>query len=177
MSLIWTLRTHRLRIPKSPYCDPAQCAFGVHVIRHAPEYAPRCVECNLSPGTRRSAARRMSWLFGYRNSQPQDFTQFVQPPPPAGDGGGGGGSGSSGSGGGVRGGSGGSQMEAYRFDSSALERAAAAAKELERSSTMPFSRRFHTLFAKSRAHGYVSGRLWRLGHARTRSILPLSRVR
>ncbi|XP_077266283.1 ATPase family AAA domain containing bor isoform X1 [Temnothorax americanus] len=67
----------------------------------------------------------MSWLFGYRNSQPQDFTQFVQPPPPAGDGGGGGG------------GSppkiGSQKMEAYRFDSAALERAAAAAKELERS--------------------------------------------
>ncbi|XP_046420997.1 ATPase family AAA domain-containing protein 3A homolog [Neodiprion fabricii] len=75
----------------------------------------------------------MSWLFGYRNpQQPQDFSQFAQPPalgggPP---------------GGGSPGGGGDqppknltkSQMEAYRFDSSALERAAAAAKELERSS-------------------------------------------
>lgn len=80
----------------------------------------------------------MSWLFGYRNSQPpQDFTQFVQPPPPAGDGG----SGSGGGGGGppprVSG-----SMEAYRFDSSALERAATAAKELERSSTVPFYAHF-----------------------------------
>lgn len=65
----------------------------------------------------------MSWLFGYRNAQPQDFSQFVQPPA------------SIGSGGGddrtppprI------SQMEPYRFDSSALERAAAAAKELEKS--------------------------------------------
>ncbi|XP_012252047.2 ATPase family AAA domain-containing protein 3A homolog [Athalia rosae] len=71
----------------------------------------------------------MSWLFGYRNAQPpQDFSQFAQPPTAGG--------------GGSTGGGGGdeppknlskSQMEAYRFDSSALERAAAAAKELERS--------------------------------------------
>ncbi|XP_076643007.1 ATPase family AAA domain containing bor [Halictus rubicundus] len=68
----------------------------------------------------------MSWLFGYRNAQPQDFSQFVQVPPasanPAGDGDG------------SRAQITKSQMEAYRFDSSALERAAAAAKELERSS-------------------------------------------
>ncbi|XP_033201775.1 ATPase family AAA domain containing bor [Bombus vancouverensis nearcticus] len=65
----------------------------------------------------------MSWLFGYRNAQPQDFSQFVQPPA------------SDGAGGGddrappprI------SQMEPYRFDSSALERAATAAKELEKS--------------------------------------------
>ncbi|XP_076277930.1 ATPase family AAA domain containing bor [Lasioglossum baleicum] len=68
----------------------------------------------------------MSWLFGYRNTQPQDFSQFVQVPPasanPAGDGDG------------SRPQITKSQMDAYRFDSSALERAAAAAKELERSS-------------------------------------------
>lgn len=72
----------------------------------------------------------MSWLFGYRNSQPpQNFSQFIQPPAAGGSGDSGGGSG------------GGesppkiikSQMEAYRFDSSALERAATAAKDLERS--------------------------------------------
>ncbi|XP_046742993.1 ATPase family AAA domain-containing protein 3A homolog [Diprion similis] len=75
----------------------------------------------------------MSWLFGYRNpQQPQDFSQFAQPPAL---GGGPPGGGSSGGGGDqppknlTK-----SQMEAYRFDSSALERAAAAAKELERSS-------------------------------------------
>ncbi|GAB1862066.1 ATPase family AAA domain-containing protein 3 [Camponotus japonicus] len=68
----------------------------------------------------------MSWLFGYRNSQPpQDFTQFVAQPPPAGGGGDGGGNPPS------RVGK--SQMEAYRFDSAALERAASAAKDLERS--------------------------------------------
>lgn len=75
----------------------------------------------------------MSWLFGYRSQQPpQDFSHFV-PPSAAG------GSGDSGDGGGGNSPpkSGGSQkslsMEAYRFDSSALERAASAAKELERS--------------------------------------------
>ncbi|XP_014474470.1 PREDICTED: ATPase family AAA domain-containing protein 3 [Dinoponera quadriceps] len=70
----------------------------------------------------------MSWLFGYRNSQvPSDFSQFV---PPTG----------SGSGDGDDGGGGSppkrmtkSQMDAYMFDSGALERAAGAAKELERS--------------------------------------------
>lgn len=73
----------------------------------------------------------MSWLFGYRNGQPQDFSQFVQPPA----------SGNVGGDGDVpRTPTTKSQMEAYRFDSSALERAAAAAKDLERSSTInPFS--------------------------------------
>ncbi|CAK9796885.1 ATPase family AAA domain-containing protein 3-B [Anthophora plagiata] len=66
----------------------------------------------------------MSWLFGYRNAQPHDFSQFIQPQAP-----------------GVN--SGGddahippprpSQMEPYRFDSTALERAASAARELEKS--------------------------------------------
>ncbi|KAH7644531.1 ATPase AAA domain-containing protein 3-B [Dermatophagoides farinae] len=82
----------------------------------------------------------MSWLFGYSNPQ--------RPPQPPGmpgspDGGGGGvsggsggGSGSGGSGGllnlsGSGGGSG--KMNPYQFDSSALERAAKAAKELEQS--------------------------------------------
>lgn len=69
----------------------------------------------------------MSWLFGYRNSQPpQDFTQFVAQPPPAAGGSDGGGKPPSQVGR--------SQMEAYRFDSAALERAASAAKDLERSS-------------------------------------------
>lgn len=70
----------------------------------------------------------MSWLLGNRYSQSQDFSQYVQPPA-SGGGGDGGGSGD------------GpqsktptkSQMDAYRFDSSALERAAAAAKDLEKS--------------------------------------------
>ncbi|XP_034186764.1 ATPase family AAA domain containing bor [Osmia lignaria lignaria] len=66
----------------------------------------------------------MSWLFGYRNAQPQDFSQFAQPPA---------------SGGAIGGGDDfhhpppRTQMEPYRFDSTALERAASAAKELERS--------------------------------------------
>lgn len=69
----------------------------------------------------------MSWLLGNRYTQSQDFSQFIQPPA---------------SGGGDGGGSNDgppsknptkSQMDAYRFDSSALERAAAAAKDLEKS--------------------------------------------
>lgn len=69
----------------------------------------------------------MSWLLGYRNTQPpQDFSQFIQPPASSGSDGGGDGSTSKNL---MK-----SQMEAYRFDSSALERAAAAAKELEKSS-------------------------------------------
>lgn len=76
----------------------------------------------------------MSWLFGYRGNQQQtpDLSQFGIQPPPAGGAGGGG----------VppdeptltkaeK-----KAMEAYRFDSSALERAAQAAKELEKSSKM-----------------------------------------
>lgn len=75
----------------------------------------------------------MSWIFGYgkNTQQPPDLSQFGLGQPPA------------------SGGSGGSPddpkppnltkgekkaMEAYRFDSSALERAAQAARELERSS-------------------------------------------
>ena len=66
----------------------------------------------------------MSWLFGYRNAQPQDFSQFVQAPA----------SGNAAGDGDVpRTPTTKSQMDAYRFDSSALERAAAAAKDLERS--------------------------------------------
>ncbi|XP_071450896.1 ATPase family AAA domain-containing protein 3 [Hetaerina americana] len=65
----------------------------------------------------------MSWLFGLRKDQnlPSDGLQFPQPPAAAG---GGGDSGDT---------SGKSKMDAYRFDSTALERAAKAAKELEAS--------------------------------------------
>lgn len=76
----------------------------------------------------------MSWIFGYGNRQqqnPQDLSQFGLGTPTSG-----------------AGGAGGNNpedppgltksekkaMEAYRFDSSALERAAQAAKDLERSS-------------------------------------------
>lgn len=69
----------------------------------------------------------MSWLLGSRYSQPpQDFSQYAQQP-------------ASGSGGAGDSDdqppkkSGSSGMDAYRFDSSALERAAAAAKQLEKS--------------------------------------------
>jgi len=64
----------------------------------------------------------MSWLFGYRGNQPPpDGTQIPTPPS---EGGGGGGSDDKITK---------KAMEAYRFDSSALERAAQAAKDLERS--------------------------------------------
>lgn len=76
----------------------------------------------------------MSWLFGYgrKNEQAPDLSQFGVEPPPAPPAAGGGSPPD------------GHQnltkserkaMEAYRFDSTALERAAQAAKELERSST------------------------------------------
>jgi len=64
----------------------------------------------------------MSWLFGYRGNQPPP--EGTQIPTPPSEGGGGGGSDDK---------STKKAMEAYRFDSSALERAAQAAKDLERS--------------------------------------------
>ena len=71
----------------------------------------------------------MSWLFGVGNKGQGDPPQFPVPPPP-GSGGDGGGDGGKGGGTTVFG----KQMDAYRFDSAALERAAKAAKELEHSS-------------------------------------------
>ncbi|XP_063991788.1 ATPase family AAA domain-containing protein 3A homolog [Diachasmimorpha longicaudata] len=71
----------------------------------------------------------MSWLLGTRyQQQSQDFSQYAQPPA-ASSGGGAGDPGDNGASKNV----GKPQMDAYRFDSSALERAAAAAKELEKS--------------------------------------------
>lgn len=61
------------------------------------------------------------------NQRPQDFSQYV-PPAPGGDQGGAGGDSDDG-----KGRKSGGPMEAYRFDSSALERAAKAAKDLEKS--------------------------------------------
>lgn len=64
----------------------------------------------------------MSWLFGYRGNQPPpEGTQIPIPPSEGGDGGGSDDKSTK------------KAMEAYRFDSSALERAAQAAKDLERS--------------------------------------------
>ena len=78
----------------------------------------------------------MSWIFGVGNKSQGDVPQFPVPPS-AGPGGDGSGDGSGD--GGKKGGGGGifgKQMDAYRFDSAALERAAKAAKELERSSKL-----------------------------------------
>lgn len=68
----------------------------------------------------------MSWLFGYNKKQPPDFANLAGITPGIGDG--------SGGGGGDELPRDKSKMEAYRFDSGALERAAAAARELEKSS-------------------------------------------
>ena len=72
----------------------------------------------------------MSWLLGsqYRQQQPPppDFGQV----PPAAGGAGAGAGGNSGSDDPPK-----TKMDAYRFDSSALERAAKAAKDLEKSGT------------------------------------------
>ena len=72
----------------------------------------------------------MSWLFGLGGGQnvPQEPPQFGLPPPPGDDGGDGKGKGNE------QGQKESSKMDAYRFDSGALERAAKAAKELEKSS-------------------------------------------
>lgn len=81
----------------------------------------------------------MSWLFGYGKKNPEtpDLSQMGLglPPPP-------GGSGEGGKGGDVPNltKSEKKAMEAYRFDSTALERAAQAARELEKSRTQ-----FHQL--------------------------------
>ena len=67
----------------------------------------------------------MSWIFGVgKNQNTPDLSSLGLPPPPPDDGGKGGG----------KGGDKSSKMEAYRFDSAALERAAQAAKDLEKSS-------------------------------------------
>ncbi len=74
----------------------------------------------------------MSWLFGIGKGQenpplPPQFSGLGQPPP--GDGGGGAG----GSGKDDQGRDGKTRSDAYSFDSAALERAANAAKDLEKS--------------------------------------------
>ena len=67
----------------------------------------------------------MSWLFGgYNKGQGGQVPPGLVPPP----------AGSGGSDGGVSGSIDKSKMDAYRFDSAALERAAEAAKTLEKSS-------------------------------------------
>lgn len=75
---------------------------------------------------------KMSWLFGYKSTpQTPDFASLagITPPPAAGGGGGGNKNDDAEPTKAQK-----AAMEAYRFDSSALERAAAAAKELERAS-------------------------------------------
>lgn len=77
----------------------------------------------------------MSWLFGYgrKNEQAPDLSQFGIQPPQAPGGAGGGGAPPDDPSKLTKGER--KAMEAYRFDSTALERAAQAAKELERSRT------------------------------------------
>ncbi|XP_078615695.1 ATPase family AAA domain-containing protein 3-like isoform X1 [Branchiostoma floridae x Branchiostoma japonicum] len=71
----------------------------------------------------------MSWLFGVKKDQyPQDFTQFANPPPPPGGDDKGKGSSEGSEGGGGGGGGGG-----WKFDPTGLERAASAARELDKS--------------------------------------------
>lgn len=70
----------------------------------------------------------MSWLFGIRKDQPQEFSLPEFPVPPGASGSGDGKGDGKDDQGKERG-----KMEAYRFDSTALERAAKAAKELESS--------------------------------------------
>jgi len=62
----------------------------------------------------------LSWMWG--GDKNKNIPENVEVPPPSGGNAGGSGKGSGG------------PMDAYRFDSSALERAAKAAKELEQSS-------------------------------------------
>ncbi|XP_074655820.1 ATPase family AAA domain-containing protein 3-like [Tubulanus polymorphus] len=69
----------------------------------------------------------MSWLFGVNKGQDVPNLGQIQLPPPPGPPGGGGDDGKGG------GGKGNSKMDAYRFDSAALERAAQAARDLEKS--------------------------------------------
>lgn len=71
----------------------------------------------------------MGWLFGRGGQQQPDLSQYGIPPPPAA---GGAGSGNPDDPNLTKAEK--KAMEAYRFDSSALERAAQAAKELEQSS-------------------------------------------
>lgn len=73
----------------------------------------------------------MSWLFGIKNNPPpQPDLPFDLGPPPQGGGAGGGGGGGKEPPNDSRA----SKESTYRFDSAALERAAEAAKNLERSS-------------------------------------------
>ncbi|XP_025081968.1 ATPase family AAA domain-containing protein 3-like [Pomacea canaliculata] len=75
----------------------------------------------------------MSWLFGIGKKSQDDIPSIQLPHPPSGGGGDAAGAGTASSGGGGGGFFGGKQMDAYHFDSAALERAAKAARELEQS--------------------------------------------
>jgi ATPase family AAA domain-containing protein 3A/B len=77
----------------------------------------------------------MSWLFGVKQQNIPDLTPPLGVPPAAPGGGGGEGGDDKGKGSNSKDGQGQhSEMQAYRFDSAALERAAQAAKQLESSS-------------------------------------------
>ena len=98
---------------------------ATHVKRRAQGYPRRNPEEAVDLVT-------MSWIFGVGNKSQGDVPQFPVPPSVGTGGDGSGDGGKKGGGGGIFG----KQMDAYRFDSAALERAAKAAKELERSSKL-----------------------------------------
>ncbi len=75
----------------------------------------------------------MSWIFGVKTGQNPPTLPDMQLPTGSPGGGGGGGGGDDDKNQGQGGGSKNSRMEAYTFDSAALERAAKAAKDLEKS--------------------------------------------
>jgi len=77
----------------------------------------------------------MSWLFGLNKGQQSNIDLSSLQLPTAG----GGGAGDSGSDDKTKDSQGQKAMEAYRFDSAALERAAKAAKDLERSRTLAYT--------------------------------------
>lgn len=89
----------------------------------------------------------MSWLFGVGKDQnPPQVPQnpFLPPMPPPGDGGDDQNKGGQGQGGDNKGSS---RSETYSFDSAALERAASAAKELEKSSKYSITYRVSQIIA------------------------------
>merc|ERR1712038_1838016 len=113
--------------------------MGDTAITHLHVKSSRNFLLNSSPSEPGEGSNVMSWLFGL--DKKQALPDAIQVPV-MGDGGGGGGENDASAAGGnaegrgappASGGDGGYRSEAYSFDSTALERAAKAAKELEKS--------------------------------------------